>query len=313
MICIIALVVFSILGIFSAKYRIIAKEAFDCVFRRITFRKCTSGLDTRLKGQITGKLMKRAPKVGAWTFKNFELISWFFTILMIVSIAYSGYSAYNFIAYGNCNGKDSTEFCIFDPLGSRGQNASDQCSVTGDPLLQLDLKTPPIGDGAKIGDEDSEVRFVVIGCYTCSYTKQFDPTLNKLISNYNDSVLFVYKDFPIAKHQYSYDAAIAAQCADEQGRFWDYKTMLFENQDDLNNATFKIYAKEMDLDSQRFDKCFDNQETKSAVDSNIFDGLHAGVYGTPTVFINDKYLVGPKSYSRYKYEIVKQRIFSLFN
>ncbi len=312
MICIIALVVFSILGVFSAKYRIIAKEAFDCVFKRITFRKCTTGLDTRLKGQITGKLMKKAPRVGAWTFKNFELISWFFTILMIVSIAYSGYSVYNFVAYGNCNGKNSDEFCIFDPLGNRGQNASEQCSVTGDPLLQLELKTPPIGDGAKIGDEDSKIKVIVIGCYTCAYTKEFDPTLNKLISKYNDSVLFIYKDFPIAKHQYSYDAAIAAQCADEQGRFWDYKTKLFENQDSMNNDTFKIYAQEIGLDSLKFDKCFNDQETKQVVDSNIADGMHAGVYGTPTVFINDKYFVGPKGYNTYKFEIVKQSIIRLF-
>lgn len=119
MICIIALIVCGILGIFSLKYRIIAKEAFDCVFKRLTFRKCTTGLDKRLKAQITGKLMSRSPKLGESLYQNFEIISWFFTILLVVSIAWSGYSMYNFILYGNCNGKDSTEFCIFNGLEGR--------------------------------------------------------------------------------------------------------------------------------------------------------------------------------------------------
>ena len=116
MICIIALVVFGILGIFSVKYRAIAKEAFDCVFKRLTFRKCTTGLDKRLKAQITGRLMNKTPRVGGFIYKYFELLSWIFTIMLILSIIWSGYGAYNFIRYGNCNGKDSTEYCIFNGL-----------------------------------------------------------------------------------------------------------------------------------------------------------------------------------------------------
>ncbi|MDD5177837.1 MAG: hypothetical protein PHT54_00970 [Candidatus Nanoarchaeia archaeon] len=115
MICVIAMVVFGILGIFSVKYRTIAKESFDCVFRRITLRPCTTGLDERLKGQITGKLMKRSPKIAAFTYKYFEVFSWLFLILLIGSLVYSGISAYNLIAYGNCGGPDPEDFCVFDP------------------------------------------------------------------------------------------------------------------------------------------------------------------------------------------------------
>jgi len=116
MICLIALVVFGILGIFSVAYRKIALEAFDCVFRRLTIRKCTSGLDKRLKGQITGKLMNKSPKIARFTYKNFELISWTFTIIMVVSLVYSGIGVYNFVMYGNCNGEDSQETCVYNGL-----------------------------------------------------------------------------------------------------------------------------------------------------------------------------------------------------
>ena len=101
MICLIALVVFGIMGIFSMKYRVIAKEALDCVFRRVTLRKCETGLDRRLKSQITGNLMRKSPVLGRFTFRHFEVISWVFTIILLASIVQSGISTYNFIAYGN--------------------------------------------------------------------------------------------------------------------------------------------------------------------------------------------------------------------
>jgi hypothetical protein len=116
MICLIALAVFAILGIFSVSYRKLSAEAFDCVFRKLTLRKCESGLDMRLKAQITGSVLKRSPKTGIFVFRNFELISWIFTILLIASAAYTAYAGYNYYIYGNCNGPNSDGFCIFDPL-----------------------------------------------------------------------------------------------------------------------------------------------------------------------------------------------------
>ncbi len=86
------------------KYRLLAKEAFDCTFRKITFRKCRTNLDQRIKGQITGKIMRHHVKAGAWIYRNFELLSWIFTILMIASFIYSVYSVYNLIVYSNCTG-----------------------------------------------------------------------------------------------------------------------------------------------------------------------------------------------------------------
>ncbi|MBU0472125.1 MAG: hypothetical protein KKF65_05850 [Nanoarchaeota archaeon] len=117
MICLIALVVFGILGIFSATHRKIAREAFECVFKRIRLKPCDSGLDQRLKSQIMGKLLRRKPKLARFTFRHFETISWIFTILMIVSIIYSGIGIFNFIIYGNCDGENSQEACVYTGLG----------------------------------------------------------------------------------------------------------------------------------------------------------------------------------------------------
>ncbi|MFH1588609.1 MAG: hypothetical protein ABIA76_04700 [Candidatus Diapherotrites archaeon] len=116
MICLIALIVFAILGIFSAKYRDYAREAFDCVFRRMTLRKCNTSFDKKMKMKLTGKIMKKSPKAGGIVFKHFELISWFFTVLMIASFAYSAVSIYNFVVYNNCEGPNAVGPCIYNEI-----------------------------------------------------------------------------------------------------------------------------------------------------------------------------------------------------
>ena len=142
MICFIALIVFGILGIFSATHRKMAKEAFDCVFRRLTLKPCESGLDKRMKSHITGVLMRRNQKIAKFTYKNFEAISWLFTILMVFSIVFSGIGIYNYVAYGNCNGPHSDEFCIFDPAGNNSCG-SEHCATNGCDCGEEEVKCTP--------------------------------------------------------------------------------------------------------------------------------------------------------------------------
>lgn len=131
--CLIALVVFGILGVFSAAQREIAKEAFDCVFKRLRFKPCESGLDKRLKSQVIGKLMKKSPRLARFGFQHFEVISWVFTFLMFTSTIYTGIGMYNFVMYGNCHGENSQEECIYEGLSellhSLQQKSTDQEST----------------------------------------------------------------------------------------------------------------------------------------------------------------------------------------
>ena len=118
MICLLALIVFGVLGIFSATHRKIAIEAFDCVFRRVTLRKCESGLDKRLKGQITGNLMRKSPRLAKGIYKHFETISWAFTIVLVASLVSTGIGGYNYLMYGNCNGETSQEACFYEGISN---------------------------------------------------------------------------------------------------------------------------------------------------------------------------------------------------
>src|SRR4030043_1357892 len=115
-ICIVALVVFSILGIGSLRYRRLAKEAFDCTFRMITFRPCKTKLDERIRARLTAKLMK-TPKVAKFLYKNFNILSWIFVIMFFASLGYSAYGVYNLAAHGTCDpNSDNCPFATKAPV-----------------------------------------------------------------------------------------------------------------------------------------------------------------------------------------------------
>jgi len=113
--CLVALVVLAFMSIFSAKYRSWTKEAFDCVARRLTLRPCRTSFNEKVKAKITGTLMKRNMGVARFTHKHFEAISWVFTIVMFVSLAYTAYGFYNLATIGTCD--PITGNCIFNPGG----------------------------------------------------------------------------------------------------------------------------------------------------------------------------------------------------
>lgn len=297
-ICVIALVVFGILGIFSASHRQIAREAFDCVFRKMTLRPCNTGLDKRLKVITSMKVMKYNQNAGKFVHKNFEAISLFFTILMVASLAYSAYSVYNYVAYGNCNGKNSTEGCLLNPETWTSGPFDFLFPKNADNIKLVSSEGTP-----SIGDISAKVKIVEVGCFSCPYTRAAEPIVKELLQKYDGKIYFSFKYLPIPSHSYSTQAAIAAECAREQGKFWEYKDILFEKQSecgqlenlDLLNQHYKIFAGQLGLDQDKFNACLDSSKYASFVEKQKSESIAAGIYATPTFFINGKVVVAPKS------------------
>jgi len=133
--CLLALPLFAVLGIFSLKYRQLTLDSLNCVFKTVTLRKCDSGLDNRIKARLTGTLLKFSPRLSISFYKHYKLITWILLILFLGSTVQSGISIYNYVVYGNCNGEDSSLFCIFDV----GSNVDDKehCVIPQDPVDNL--------------------------------------------------------------------------------------------------------------------------------------------------------------------------------
>jgi len=306
MICILALLVFGILGIFSAAYRQIFFEACDCIFRRVTFRKCRTGLDNKLKSQITGSIMRFSPFAARITYKYFEVFSWAFLILLIVSMYFTGAAIYNFTVYGNCNGPGSTEFCIFDPFASTN-SAESLPSCTEHPKAAGELIYPNSTVGMKsFGNPDAKVKVIEFGCYSCPFTKKAQPAINEMLAEFGDQIEFVYIDFPLPTHEASFEAALAANCINNQSPelYHKYVDKLFSDIFSLENLS--QFAQEISADTEEFKLCMDNKYFEGFVEQNIAIGHDVGVYGTPTFFINKTPLVGPQSYKTLKKLIKKE-------
>lgn len=294
MICIIALVVFSILAIFSVKYRPLAAEAFDCVFRKVTFRKCRTKLDQRLKSQITGKLLKKSPFLARFVYKRFELLSWIFVILFFASLAYSAYGGYNYYLYGNCYGPEDTGgFCIYNAL------EGDQFSKIHTEL-ESEIILPTADDDPGLGPDDAEVEMIEFGCYMCPFSREAQDVVKQVLDKYEGKIRFVYRDFPIEQSGHA-DLHTAANCANEQGKFWEIHDLLFTEQevcvqteDEEREEQIQSIAEQAGLNIDEFNVCMDSEKYKSEIEKDFKDGLKAGVYGTPTFFINGRTIIGPK-------------------
>lgn len=112
-ICLLALVILGILSVFSARYRKWAREALDCVSRRVILRPCKTGFNQKVRAKITSKLMGKSTGLARFTHKHFEALSWVFTVMLFVSLVVTAVSAYNLAVYGSCD--PGSGACVFNP------------------------------------------------------------------------------------------------------------------------------------------------------------------------------------------------------
>ena len=149
--CIIALPIFAILGIFSLKYRKLTAEALDCLFRTATLRKCRSGLDDKIKSVMAGKAMKFSPKLARLIYRNYKLISWIILIIFMWSLYGTSVGIYNHYLYGNCNGPDETGFCALDPTGKNSKISEIGVDTQSEILYPVfELNDPVIGNQSAV-------------------------------------------------------------------------------------------------------------------------------------------------------------------
>jgi protein-disulfide isomerase len=103
----------------------------------------------------------------------------------------------------------------------------------------------------------------------------------------------VHKDLPLeAIHKQAQLAAEAARCSGDQGRFWEYHDTLYAKAPKLAADDLKVYAKDMSLDTAKFDECLTSGKYKALVQKDLSEGAQLGITGTPTFFINGREISG---------------------
>jgi protein-disulfide isomerase len=173
-----------------------------------------------------------------------------------------------------------------------GQAAAAESGPRLDPTQRYTIDTA--GNPA-IGPEDAPVVIVEFGDFRCGFCKRFqDETLAPLLAQYEGQVRLVYRDYPILG-QSSLDAAVAAECADDQGQFWEFHDLLFADQANLTRAGFIVKAQALGMDVETFTSCYDNQQHREEIAADYQAGAELGVGGTPTFFINGIPIIGAQS------------------
>ncbi len=169
--------------------------------------------------------------------------------------------------------------------------------------VEVALKPPRIdvaAVGPAKGPAAAPVTIVEFSDFQCPFCVRAEDTVKKVMQTYEGKVRLVYRDFPLPFHPEAQKAAEAAQCAGDQGKYWDMHEKLFANQQALKPDALKGYAKDLKLDQGKFDKCLDSGEKASVVDANRKAGEKVGVTGTPAFFINGVQLTGAQPFEEFK-------------
>lgn len=160
------------------------------------------------------------------------------------------------------------------------------------PGKYLDL--PQIKEGDPIfGKKDSNVAMIIFSDFQCPYCKLFHQTLRQAMKIYGDRVAFGFKHLPLSFHAQAEPAALASECANEQGKFWEYGDKLFATQAEWSAAQgtqkFKDYARIMGLKTVEFNQCLDGKKYQDKIDADKAEAAGFGISGTPAFFVNSQF------------------------
>lgn len=157
-----------------------------------------------------------------------------------------------------------------------------------------------------LGPNDAPIVMVEFSDFYCGFCgRHFQQTLQPLLERYDGYIKYVYRDFPTVGGDAAQLTGLAAECANDQGTFWEYHNYLFTNQDALRTATtdapsLRNYlvnvASELELDVDTFSSCYDNQVHLNDVIADATDAQMIGARGTPAFLINGQFISGAQSY-----------------
>lgn len=169
--------------------------------------------------------------------------------------------------------------------------------ITKVPRLKDLIKKPIIIDAdPMLGEKNSKVNIVVYSDFKCAFCKEQEQAIKNLIAKNPKNVSLIWKDYPENSiKSASYQAALAARCAQEQGRFWEYHDLLFANSGDSSENLYSQLAEKLNLDLRNFNACLSEKKTEKLVDADIKEADALDITGVPFIYVNDKEIMGRTS------------------
>lgn len=139
------------------------------------------------------------------------------------------------------------------------------------------------------GKRDAGVTIVTFNDFTCPYCQEQSKNLEIFMADNLDKVRIVWRHFPLSlESSLAMSAANAAECAGDQGQFWNYAQKLYAHQDSLGPELYYALADEFRLNRARFEDCFESGKYFHRIEADYDEGIAKGVTGTPNNFINGR-------------------------
>ena len=150
------------------------------------------------------------------------------------------------------------------------------------------------------GGAEASVEIIEFGDFNCGYCGRFhQETLGPILEMYGQNVRYVYRDYPILADS-SVTAAMAVRCAGEQGQYWEYHDVLFENQGVFAQAgAFSNIAEQLGLDLETFNACVDEQQNLALIEADYREAQSLGIRGTPAFFVNGRPIIGAQPFEAF--------------
>ncbi len=155
------------------------------------------------------------------------------------------------------------------------------------------------------GNKNAKVTLIEYSDFECPFCSRHFDTMQQIKKDFPNDVRVVFRHFPLSFHPEAQKAGEASECAAAQGKFWEMYEKIFaaNKAGSMNVAAWKQAAKDLGLDTAKFDKCLDSGEMASRVTEDLNEGSQAGVGGTPATFVNGELLEGALPYETFKQAI----------
>lgn len=179
--------------------------------------------------------------------------------------------------------------------GKEQKPAAEQAQPTEQPEPSAVQEVAPITDRDHgRGNPQAKVALIVYSDFECPFCARHAETMGEVLKKYQNQVLYAFRHFPLSFHQEAQKAAEAAECAGEQGKFWEMHDLIFSanRSGEMNIAKWIEGAKKLGLKSEQFKSCLESGKYASRVGADLQGGLAAGVEGTPATFINARLISG---------------------
>lgn len=191
--------------------------------------------------------------------------------------------------------KQGERYAVYIEELRKTYKASVQLQFPDVPRIDVSADDDPF-----VGPADAPITIIQFAEFQCPYCGKARESVDKVMANYDGKVKFVFRDFPLDFHQNAIPAAVAANCAGQQDKYWPVHDAFMKNQSALAEGDLLRVARDAGLDMEKWETCRKDPTIEAEIRKDAEAGAKAGVTGTPAFFINGVFLNGAQPYEKFQ-------------